>query len=134
MYYRLLYISSAKKPLAPAELDGILRKSRRNNAAADISGLLIVGGRRFLQVLEGPEMAITETFERIRLDPRHYAIVSLAREPIEARSFGAWSMGYAQGGVSHGTGSGAVASMIAPIEDATLRAYFDGFVQVHAAA
>ena len=50
--HRLLYISTARSPLPKAELETLLRISRRNNVAVGVTGLLIVGGRRFLQALE----------------------------------------------------------------------------------
>lgn len=134
--HRLLYISTARAPLTPSELDDVLHVSRRNNAAAGITGLLIVGGRRFLQVLEGPEKAVGLAFIRIAADPRHFAVVSLAREPITARTFAEWSMGCLNGGNADGvnTPANAVAQILTPINDSTLRAYFSGFIETHAAA
>ncbi|MFA6113456.1 MAG: BLUF domain-containing protein [Sphingomonas sp.] len=134
--HRLLYISTARTTPDRASLDAILRVSRRNNAAAGITGLLIVGGKRFLQTLEGPAEAVFETFDRIRRDPAHFAVVELARGPIEKRAFPEWSMGYQIGGAAGDTVSvpAAIGAVIAPIEDATLRAYFSGFAEMHAAA
>ncbi len=133
---RLLYISTARTPMTGDELAGVLRTSRRNNGAVDVTGLLVVGGRRFLQVLEGPDLSIATTFKRISADPRHYAVVSLASESIDARYFAEWSMGCVTGGNADNVAApaNAVAQMIAPITDPTLRAYFTGFVQTHMAA
>ena len=133
---RLLYISTARQPLSDHDLDGILRTSRRNNAAVEVTGLLIVGGRRFLQALEGPDDAVLATFARIRRDPRHFAIAELMRGPIEERAFGRWSMGTRRGGDADDalTAATAVEALIAPIEDATLRAYFTGFADLNLAA
>ena len=55
---RLLYISTARHPHNREEIEVILRISRRNNLAADVTGLLVAGARRFLQVLEGPERSV----------------------------------------------------------------------------
>jgi hypothetical protein len=44
----------------------ILETSRRNNARDGLSGLLLLGGRRFLQVLEGPKDALDQAYARIR--------------------------------------------------------------------
>lgn len=131
---RLLYISTARSPVTQAMIDDILRISRRNNAAAGITGLLVVGGKRFLQVLEGTDLAVAQTFDRIQRDPRHFAMVNLARQSITERSFGAWAMGYHTGGTTTSQDPAAmVAAMIAPIEDATLRGYFSGFADLHMA-
>lgn len=132
---RLLYISTARSILSQAELDAILSISRRNNQAAGLSGLLVVGGRRFLQALEGPEEAVMATFERIRSDPRHFAVVVLGKTAISERLFGSWSMGFQPGGSLHGepTIAAEVASLIAPITDPSVHAYFHQFARQHAA-
>lgn len=133
---RILYISTARGGVTQPLIDDILRVSRRNNSADAVTGLLIAGGTRFLQVLEGSDLAVSRTFERIQRDPRHFAMVQLAKQTITERSFGDWSMGFARGG---GTGTGpastaaTIASLIAPIEDPILRGYFTGFAELHMA-
>ena len=133
---RLLYISTSRQPVTSAVLADILRTSRRNNFTCHVTGLLIVGGKRFLQALEGPEAAVQATFDRIHQDPRHYALVQLAREAITERQFPNWAMG-AQAGMTPGGNasvSEAVAALIAPVKDPTLRGYFTGFAERQAAA
>lgn len=132
---RLLYISTARTILTATEIDNVLRISRRNNKAVDVTGLLIIGGRRFLQVLEGPEPAVMQTFDRIRADPRHFAVVILGKSTVETRLFGDWAMGYQPGGTLAGPAAidGDVAALIAPIQDPIVQAYFQDFAQRHAA-
>lgn len=134
--HRLLYISTAREALKPTALDLLLVEARRNNAAVDVTGLLVVGGKRFLQALEGPEGAVRAVYERIRKDPRHFAIVSLIDQQIPARAFPDWSMGCRIGGSILGQNDlvTTVAQLVAPIEDPTLRAYFTGFSETHVAA
>lgn len=133
---RLLYISTARTPITPAELDRILRVSRSNNSVCGVTGLLVAGGRRFLQALEGREDAVRATFERIRADPRHFAAVVLADQAIVERSFASWSMGYQPGAPLIGERAVAddIAALVAPIADPTLRGYFGGFAERQAAA
>ncbi len=129
---RLLYISTSRTPVKQPYIDDVLAVSRRNNAANGVTGLLIVGGKRFLQVLEGTDLAVAQTFDRIQRDPRHFAVVHLARQTITERTFGSWAMGYHAGGTTTAEDAAAtVAALIAPIEDATLRGYFTGFADVH---
>ena len=133
---RLLYISTAREPVTPEMLADILRTSRRNNVAVGVTGLLIVGGRRFLQALEGPPEAVFATYDRIARDPRHFAVVQLARDTIVERQFPDWAMG-SQAGRTAGVDadvSAAVAALIAPITDPSLRGYFSGFAGRQAAA
>lgn len=134
--YRMLYISTARQELTLAELETLLARSRRNNAAVGVTGLLIVGGRRFLQVLEGLETAVRATFDRIAADPRHFAIVKLTEGAIAQRSFANWSMGYQPGATMTGASliDADVAALIAPVADPVLRGYFSGFIERRAAA
>ena len=132
---QIVYISTARKPFTEAELQSVLAVSRRNNQAADITGLLISGGRRFLQALEGPEEAVAAAFERIKADPRHFAVVSLSMKQIETREFGRWAMGFEAGGAGKGEDlKGIVKGLIAPLQDKNLRAQFIGFAEVNARA
>ena len=134
--HRLLYISTARQPMASGELDTLLKLSRRNNAAVAVTGLLVVGGRRFLQALEGPEAAVRTTYERIARDPRHHAVVKLADSVITERAFARWSMGFQPGATLTGASAVAddVAALVAPIADPVLRGYFTGSAERRAAA
>lgn len=133
---RLIYISTARAVLAQAEIERVLAVSRRNNAAVGLTGLLVVGGRRFLQALEGPEDAVETTFRRIGADPRHFAVVTLRRETVADRAFPDWTMGYQRAGTASGSPTlrGIVDTLVAEIEDPMVRAYFTGFADVNAAA
>lgn len=134
--YRILYISTARVALPPEDVREILRVSRRNNERVDVTGLLVVGGRRFLQALEGPHGAVMTTYDRIAADPRHFAMVKLGEQVIEQRSFANWSMGFESGGTSSSSASLSeqIAAIVEPIADATLRAYFTGFAKTHTSA
>ncbi|MEG8046966.1 BLUF domain-containing protein [Sphingomonas aerolata] len=134
---RLLYISTSRSRVTQPVIDEILRVSRRNNAAAGVTGLLIAGGNRFLQVLEGDDLAVSRTFDRIQRDDRHFAMVQLAKQTITERSFGSWAMGFASGAAPGGgatSPAATIAALIAPIEDPTLRGYFTGFADLHLSA
>jgi hypothetical protein len=135
MMRRILYISTVTTALSSKNVEDILRVSRRNNGAAGVTGLLVIGGRRCLQALEGPPDAVGQTFERIGKDPRHFAIVTLNDKPIDAPAFGDWSMGFQAGGDPSSAKSleDQIAAILAPIDDANLRAYFSGFAVRHGA-
>jgi hypothetical protein len=134
--YRLLYVSTARQPITTSQLGAILGISRRNNARAGVTGLLVAGGNRFLQALEGQEAAVCETVERIRHDDRHFAVAVLSSGHVDERAFPNWSMGHQAGGdVPEGASlANAVSALIAPIDDVTLKGYFTGFAELHAAA
>jgi hypothetical protein len=131
---QLTYISSAA-PAAEMDVDDILKVSRRNNGAAGVTGLLLFDGRRFLQALEGEATLVNATYQRIKADPRHRAIVLLSSNEVDSRAFGAWSMAAQR--VSAATGSTVaeqVDALTAEVPDANLRELFRSFARVRAAA
>ena len=97
--WRLVYVSRnllvEDAAARRAGVEGILAASRRDNAAAGVTGALLFNRACFGQALEGPLDAVEETFERIQRDPRHGEVTVLAFEPVSGRGSGAWSMGFA---------------------------------------
>jgi hypothetical protein len=92
MYHQLLYISTATRQMLRVDVESILFTARRTNNANSITGLLISSPRHFMQVLEGDEASVQQTYQRICADPRHHAHVILRQADVEARQFGQWSM------------------------------------------
>lgn len=89
---QLLYISSAARAGIDADMPHIVAQSIRNNRICGVTGLLWSDGKRLLQVIEGEDAAIQATFDRIRSDPRHRAIVVLHDRTVDRREFGEWAM------------------------------------------
>lgn len=131
---QLTYISTCRTQIDRPMLDDILTASRRNNDRTGISGLLLAGGRRFVQALEGPEREVMETYKRILADPRHFAAVELSRRTVEAREFGAWAMDYVRGGDAPAGADlrESVANLVAAIPSRNVQALFTGFAELHA--
>lgn len=126
---QLVYISTSRSdPPATAELESILATSRRNNARDGLSGLLVVGGRRFLQVLEGPSEALAIAYDRIKRDPRHFAMVELTRKSIAQRSFPDWAMGFEAG---QGDLTTIVDQLTSTVADPSLQAQLRSFAELH---
>ncbi len=75
-----------------AMLDGILLQARRNNRRDDVTGALVARGDIYLQLLEGPALAVAATFARISGDNRHLAVRLLSEIAIDTRLFPTWTM------------------------------------------
>lgn len=88
----LVYVSTATNLITQGEIDRILEASRRNNEQVGITGLLLYNGRRFLQALEGSELDVRTTYERIKADPRHRGLTIIASRENGERMFGDWAM------------------------------------------
>ena len=91
---QLVYVSAATKLLTDEELDQILESSVRHNTQNGVTGLLLYTKGNFMQVLEGTESAVSETYARICKDTLHTHIILILKEAIEVREFSAWAMGY----------------------------------------
>ena len=91
---QLIYVSAAKSLLSEETLDAILESSVCHNAAQGVTGLLLYWRGNFMQVLEGEESEVDETYGRICSDTRHHGIILILKAPIEMREFSHWAMGY----------------------------------------
>lgn len=90
----LIYASSATQLMSQDELTELLKKAREKNASRDITGMLLYRNGNFVQVLEGPEAAVSDTFEVIKKDPRHHDVTLILKRPIQKRDFAEWEMGF----------------------------------------
>lgn len=89
------YFSSAKKLMDQPDLEFLLSQARRNNAAEDLTGLLLYNDGCFVQYFEGPPAAVTGLIARLQRDQRHHHMIRMTEGPVEDRSFADWSMGFA---------------------------------------
>jgi hypothetical protein len=80
--------------MAQEALLEVLRESQVNNRRQDLTGILLYAHERFFQVLEGPREVVKATAARIARDERHTGMQVLLEEPIRAREYGQWAMGF----------------------------------------
>ena len=90
----LVYVSSAKQKFSEEDLKALLQKSRDHNVPLGLTGMLLYKDGNFMQVLEGPEEAVTALYAKIEHDPAHHGVLELMRKPIQEREFADWSMGF----------------------------------------
>ena len=90
---RLIYKSETSWDLLSNEiLKELAVKAEDNNRGQSITGLLILSGETFLQVLEGPSNAVNPLYQKILQDERHHDVTLISYEQIATRSFEDWSM------------------------------------------
>ena len=94
--HAIAYVSSASWNLLDEQVERIVSESRRLNALNGITGVLLYCDGNFMQYLEGDAHAVHATFARIRASECHYQVNELMNQPIDAREFGDWSMGFSQ--------------------------------------
>ena len=73
-------------------LNGILMSARRNNPRHGITGALICRPDVYIQLLEGPRLAVEGLFKAIQRDHRHLEVTPCLSRPAEARTFPNWAM------------------------------------------
>lgn len=125
---QIIYVSTAA-PHQAIEPDVMLAKARRNNGRDGITGMLYFDGTRFMQAMEGPAEKVEATLARIKADPRHRAMVVLAKRQIETREFGEWAMAANTHGASNEAFFRRVEDLIANASP-DVRATIAGFMKV----
>lgn len=92
--YRLMYMSTANKDFSTNELESLLKNAKKSNENKNITGLLVVKGRTFLQCLEGEKSDVLNLFNKIKDDSCHRDVIELLEEETNTRYFSNWSMGF----------------------------------------
>lgn len=90
----IAYASTSKTLLSEHSLELLLHKSRSNNEQHGITGMLLYKEGTFLQVIEGEEAPLRQLYRNISRDPLHFDPIIILDEPVEARSFSHWTMGF----------------------------------------
>jgi hypothetical protein len=94
MPFQLGYVSTACREMTRRDLIRLLTTARTINVRNGVTGLLLYQNRHFLQVLEGDEAAVRETFGRILDDPRHTQLKVLFEDSVDEREYEDWSMAF----------------------------------------
>jgi hypothetical protein len=92
----LSYIIYSSKPTRKLEEQGLLDllvTARKENAERNITGMLLCFKDMYIQLLEGPEVAIQQLYQNLLKDSRHVNVTAIKRGFIQKRFFPNWSMG-----------------------------------------
>jgi hypothetical protein len=90
---RIKYVSEFSRELEPEDITALEEQCIRNNQKIGVTGVLMVSGSLFFQVLEGPEDKVDTLYESILSDDRHTRILKLADERnVKERLFPDWAM------------------------------------------
>lgn len=92
--FQIIYASLATRELPSAEIRELLKIARKNNASVHVGGMLVYHEGCFLQVLEGPRVAVEAIFMRVKTDTRHKNVKLLLRCGIQQHQFADWAMAY----------------------------------------
>jgi len=91
---RLIYSGSLVRSPSREQVSEFLVNTRLRNQRKKISGVLILMGRNFLQVIEGPEVEIDYLYSRLVQETQRYSLILLSRQYIREAVFHSWSLGF----------------------------------------
>ena len=91
---QVIYVSE-KTGSSTNSLTDIYDISQKNNSESGISGCLLIGSNSYLQLLEGPDLAVKNLYSKIEMDSRHKKVKKLFEQHIEEKLFSSWSMKFA---------------------------------------
>jgi hypothetical protein len=94
MIHTTMYVSTLHDELDGGALEALLQRSRTRNEQSGITGLLIVQGRRVVQMLEGEQHLVRRLYDRIASDPRHHDVITVWDSTTPLRRFPDWSMAF----------------------------------------
>ena len=94
----LVYRSSPTRTLSSDDLTRLALHAQSLNALDGISGLLIAGPDRYVQLIEGSEEGIEALLDRLRADDRHSGLTIVFDRTVARRSTMGWDMQLIAGG------------------------------------
>ncbi|MCM8538282.1 MAG: BLUF domain-containing protein [Lentisphaeraceae bacterium] len=91
--YQLIYASKSTTKLDFKSVKELVLKAASKNKNMDITGLLIYGAGKFIQILEGSPKDINKLYLKIAQDERHKDLTLLNYAKVIGRQFPSWNMG-----------------------------------------
>jgi hypothetical protein len=88
----LAYVSHVVGPWDRMSLDGLIAKAAEFNSEADVTGVLLFDGHRFLQYLEGPEEGVDAAYHRVCISTSHSDLIVLSQGPLPRRLVPYWRL------------------------------------------
>lgn len=90
----IIYISEANPGFGLADIEEMLYKAKQFNASTNITGFILYGNNRFIQLIEGDKGPINDLYARIRKDKRHTDVTTLWDQQNKDRLFRDWYMSF----------------------------------------
>lgn len=90
---RLIFSGSLTVAPSESRMAAYLADCQQRFARHGISGLMVLMGCDFLQVMEGPAADVAHEYDLLAAQNHRYRITLLARQAIERRMFTDWHMG-----------------------------------------
>jgi Sensors of blue-light using FAD len=90
---QILYCSLLSAPMTQSAIEQLVASAASLNRMDHITGMLMYADGVFIQLIEGPRLAVNHLWARILQDQRHMGIVQLYhRREVESRVCEGWGM------------------------------------------
>lgn len=80
---RIVLVGTASHRLSREDTESRIKRALK----AEVGGVVMTRGPRFLQAIEGPQSAVEATLGRIQADPSFHGIVVMSRTETSERSY-----------------------------------------------
>jgi hypothetical protein len=90
----IAYLSRTNKDFSQSDISTLLVSARNNNAAHNVTGVLLYNTGFFFQYIEGCEDAITTIYERIQQARSHQILLEVFNDTVDELHFSSWHMGF----------------------------------------
>ena len=87
MRHAICYVSNSKKELDYHQVRILLEVCREKNMKLGIKGVLLYSDGNFFQILEGEKDIVSNVFNKIEKDPRHYGLNIIIRRDIPLETY-----------------------------------------------
>jgi len=89
---RVVFVSRARQGLSFTDIQAILGNATVHNRRCDVTGMLSFTGSHFMEIMEGPDEAVTALLLAVDKDERHSGLRLVDQHAIEHRSFTGWQL------------------------------------------
>lgn len=88
----VVYVSEAKNHFDERQLVELADSAAENNKSLQVTGFLHFASGRFVQYLEGDQVAVKTILEKISQDTRHQVTATAWEQQLTKRRFPRWAM------------------------------------------
>ena len=92
--HTICYVSTAVSTITKNNVHDVFEGIVEKNLSLGITGVLLYSHGNFMQILEGPSIAMLPLYESIKRDKRHHHIIEIMNQPADERMFENYMSGF----------------------------------------
>jgi hypothetical protein len=88
----IMYKSIPSDDIVKNQFQKLLQKSQDRNQLHDITGYIFLSKKKIIQLIEGDDVLIDTLYNLIKIDERHFNVMTIIDKKIEKRTMKNWNM------------------------------------------